>query len=306
MKLIAPIPITDQVMAASTLSESDSVDAPLWTTGAKTVGQRVRRPDHRIYECVVAHSATAASTDYPENNLTGASAKWILVRPTNLFAAFDSVMNTASVADSEVLSWTLTPGVRVDSVALFGVYASSVRVRVTLPDGSVKYDQTQNLRLRNCRTFTEWFFKPVSFRRDVSFTDIPAYRNAIFEVIVSWPGNLPQVGEVQIGRFDFLGNVQWKPSVRTVDYSKVETDQWGGTKFTPRRAVRVVEYDLFVENESVDEVIRLLTSAKSSPRAWLGSPKFGALNLFGFAQDFQIVVDGPAGSFLNLQIQELT
>jgi len=305
MKLIAPIPITADVLAASTLSESDTADAPLWAAGAKAVKQRVRRPDHRIYECVVAHTATANAVDYPENNLAGTAAKWIFVRPTNLYAAFDSVMNTASVATDEVLSWTLTPGVRTNSVALFAVRASSVRVRVTV-DGVVKYEKIQNLRLRNCRTWSEWFTKTRSFRRDVSFTDLPMYRNAVIEIVVTWPGNRPEVGECQLGRFDFLGRVQWEPSVRTVDYSKVETDIWGSTKFTPRRAVRVVEYDLFIDNASIEEVLRLLTLAKSAPRAWLGSPVFGFLNLFGFVQDFQIVLKRPSGSFLNLQIQELT
>ena len=305
MKLIAPIQITSDVLAASTLAESDAVDAPLWAAGVQAKGQRVRRPDHRIYQCVVPHTATAAVADYPENNLADTTAKWVFVRPTNLYAAFDSVMNTASIADSEVLSWTLTPAARVNTVALFGVRASSVRVRVTV-NGVVKYEQIQNLRLRNCRTWTEWFTKTRSFRRDVSFTDLPMYRGAVIEIVVTWPGNLPEVGEAQIGRFDFLGDVQWKPSVRTVDYSKVETDIWGNTKFMPRRAVRVIEFDLFVKNETVDEVLRLLTLAKSSPRAWFGTPLFGALNLFGFVQDFQIVIDNPRGSFLNLQIQELT
>jgi len=305
MKLIAPIAITDSVLVASSLSESDSGDAPLWSPGAKTKGQRVRRPDHRVYECVTPHTAADVTMDYPENNLAGTSAKWILVRPTNLYAAFDSVMSTASVGDGEVLSWTLLPVARVDSVVLFGVRAASVRVRVTV-GGLVKYDKTQNLRLRNCRSWSEWFTKPRSFRRDVSFTDLPMYRNAVIEIIVTWQGRQPEVGEVQLGRFDYLGQVQWEPSVRTVDYSKVETDVWGNTRFTPRRAVRVVEFDLFIANESVDEVLRLLTLAKSAPRAWLGTPLFGLLNLFGFVQDFQIVIRGPEGSFLNLQIQELT
>lgn len=303
MKLIAPIPITDALIKASSLTETDSIDAPLWRTGSFIKGQRVRRPDHRIYECVVSHTATANATDYPENNITGSAAKWIFVRPTNMYAAFDSVVNTASVAESEVLSWTLAPGERFDSVALFGVRAASVRVRVTA--GTVKYEKTQNLRLRNCRSWTEWLTKGISFRSDVSFTDLPTYRDATLEINIIWPGNRPQVGELQIGRFDFLGSIQWKPSVRTIDYSKVETDTWGNTKFTPRRAVRVVEYDLFILNETFDEALRLLTLAKSSPRSWLGSPKYGALNLFGFAQDWQIVLTSPAGSFLNLQIQEL-
>ena len=304
MKLIVPIPITDAVLAASSLSESDSGDAPLWAAGAKTKGQRVRRPDHRIYECMAAHTATAVAADYPENNLTGTPAKWSFVRPTNLYSAFDSVVSTASVADSEVLSWTLTPKVRFDSVVLFGVRASRVRVRVTV-GGVVKYDKTKNLRLRNCRSWSEWFTKNISSRPDVSFTDLPAYRDAVVEIIVTWPGNRPEVGELQIGRFDFLGRVKWQPSVRTIDYSKVETDEWGTTKFKPRPVVSVVEYDLFVLNENFDEALRLLKQAKSSPRAWLGSPVYGALNLFGFAQDWQIVLTSPAGSFLNLQIQEL-
>jgi len=300
MKVITPISITDAVLSSSSLVENDTVDAPVWVAGTFAVGARRRRPNHRVYECLTAHTATNISADYPEN-----SSKWLLVRPTNLYAAFDSVISTPSIGASDVLSWVLTPGVRVDSIAMFGVYGSSVRVRVTRA-GVVKYDKTQNLRLRNCRSWSEWFTKAVTFRRDISFTDLPTYRDAVIEIIVYWPGNLPRVAEMQIGRFDFLGKVQWKPSVRTVDYSKVETDQWGNTKFSPRRAVRVVEYDLFIENENVDEAIRLLTLAKSAPRAWLGSPKFGALNLFGFVQDFQVVVDGPAGSFLNIQIQELT
>ena len=305
MKLIAPIAVTDAVLAASTLEENDSVEPALWAAGTKAKGQRVRRPNHRVYECVTAHTATAAEVDYPENNLKGTPPKWRLVRPTNLYASFDSVMNTASVATSEMLSWTFTPGARIDSVALFGVRASSVRVRVTV-DGDVKYDKTQNLRLRNCRTWSEWFTKVRSFRKDVSFTDLPKYRNAVIEVVVSWPGNLPQVGELQLGRFDFLGDVQWKPSIRTVDYSKADPNEWGDIEFIPRRAVRVIECDLFLQNENIEEVLRLLTLAKSAPRAWLVSPKHGYLNLFGFVQDFQIVVERPSGSFLNLQIQELT
>ncbi|MEH6434280.1 hypothetical protein [Massilia sp. DD77] len=305
MKLIAPVPITDAVMGASSLEENDTDDAPLWTAGAKAAGDRVRRPNHRVYECVVPHNATSAAVDYPENNSTGESRKWIFVRPTNLYAAFDSAKRTASVANGEVLSWTLTPGVRVDSLSLFGVLASAVRVRVTVA-GVIKYDRTQSLRLRNCRSWSEWFTKPIAFRSDVSFTDLPMYRDAIIEIIVSWPGNIPQVGEIQIGRYDYLGAVKWEPSIRTVDYSENEPDQWGTIEFRPGESVRVVEYDLFIRNEDVDEVVRLLTKAKSAPRAWLGSPKFGALNLFGFAQDFQLVVRSPAGSFVNLQIRELT
>lgn len=305
MKMIAPIQITDAILTASSLSETDSGDAPLWVAGAQTKGQRVRRPNHRIYECVTAHTATNVAADYPENNLAGTAPKWFFVRPTNLYAAHDSVMNTASVANSDLLSWTFTPGTRVTEVALFAVYASSVRVRMTV-NGIVKYDVTQNLRLRNCRSWTEWFTKAVSFRRDVSFTGLPSYRNAVLEIIVSWPGNVPTVGEVQIGRASFLGSMQWKPSVRTIDYSGVDPDAFGNIQFIPRRAVRVVECDLFVRNDQVEETLRVLTLAKSSPRAWLGSPKFGVLNLFGFAQDFQIVLSGPGGSFLNLQIQELT
>lgn len=305
MKLIAPVPITDAVLAASSLSENDTDDAPLWTTGAKVFGQRVRRPNHRIYECVVPHTATSAITDYPENSSSGASRKWIFVRPTNLYAAFDGAKRTASVGAGDVLSWTLTPGVRIDSIAMFAVEASSVRVRVTVA-GIVKYDRTQNLRLRNCTSWSEWLSKSISFRKEVSFTDLPAYRAAVIEIIVSWPGNIPRVGEMQIGRFDFLGDMLWGAGVRTKDYSEVETDAWNTTEFRPGETVDIVDCDLFIKHEFQQEAFRLLRQAKSAPRAWLGSPKFGVLNPFGYALDWQVVLTGPAGSHINLQIQELT
>jgi hypothetical protein len=305
MYMVTPIPVTDAVFAASSLTENDTDDNPLWTPKAFAVKNRVRRPNHRIYECLIAHTATNVSTDYPENNLTGNTPRWLEVGPTNAWAAFDTTMSTQSMASSDTLSWTLTPIQRFDTVTVFEVDgAASVRVRVTVA-GVVKYDQTKLLRLRNTRSWSEFFLKPISFRRNVTFTGIPAYRNAALEVIVQGIGTVPLVGDVQFGRSDYIGDPEWKPSVRTIDYSGTATDTFGKIKFVPRRVVRVVEIDVFVENERFDEVCRLLRTAKQSVRPWLGDDRYDALNLVGFVQDFQIVLESPAGSFLNIRIQEV-
>lgn len=305
MKLIAPVLITDAVLTASSLTENDTDDAPLWGAGAKTVEQRVRRPTtHRVYECLVAHTAADVAGDYPENNLTGPTPKWLTVKPTNKHAAFDNVMSTQSVAP-ESMSWTLSLVNIADSVTMYEVEALTVRVKQTV-GGVVKYDKTVNTRNRNVRTFRDFFFKPVTFRRDVSFTDLPPYRNSTVEITVSKPGSVAKVGDIQVGRFDSLGDMLWAPSVRAVDYSIVTADKFGNTLFTPRRVVNVVECDIFVENGNFDEVVRLLKLGKSSPRSWLGDPRFGALNNFAYVQDFRVVLSSPAGSNLNIQLQGLT
>lgn len=309
MHMITPVKITDAVLYASSLAENDTDDAPLWAAGAKTVKQRVRRPTtHRVYECQVAHTAADTAADYPENNTAGATPKWLAVRPTNLYAVFDEVMSTQSFgagSTPEVLSWTVLPVERIDAVALFGVDAKSVRCKVSA-GGVVRYDKTIETRAKNCFTWSEWFFKAISRRRDVAFKDIPSYRNATVEITVVKPGGVPKVADLQIGRAEFTGELMWGVQLRRIDYSGVKTNIFGTTEFIPRRSANIVECDVFVENEAFDDVCRVLETSKSAARAWLLDDKYGALNNFAFVQDFRVVLQDPAGSKLSIQLQQLT
>lgn len=306
MKMITPILINDAAMAASTLEENDA-DGVVWAAGTHAINKRVRRPNHRIYQCAVAHTATNIVADYPENNLTGTAPRWVLVGATNKWAAFDGVVNTKSLANAadNVLSWTLTPESRFSDVALYGVEAAQVRVRVTV-DGVIKYDQSTNMRMRNTRSWSEWFNKPIAFRRAVAFGDIPVYRGAVLEIIATWEGNRPSVGDIQIGRADLVGEVQDEPGVSFEDYSVVTKNRWGDTTFTPGKTVRIIDIDVFVDNENASEVDRILRSAASAGRGFIIDDRFDHLNCFGYVVDSDSILRINDGSMFNIKIQELT
>lgn len=293
------------------LTENDTDDAPLWAAGAKTVGQLVRRANaHRVYECLIAH--TAGASDYPEVNLTGTTPKWLELRPTNKYAAFDTVIASQAVGtttgggDASTLVYVLRPGKACNVAALFNLDATRVTVSVVDSAGVLRYQRTENLRLRNCRSWSEWFFKPITRRRDFAFTGLPYYANATLVITVQKPGSVAKLGDLVVGRSEYLGEIQWEPEVRHVDYSRVVTDAFGVTKFVKRNNAKLLSCDLFVLNEEFDETNRLLGLYSSTALAFVGDERFQSTIVLGFVQDSRAVLKDPAGSFIYVQIQGLS
>lgn len=295
----------------SSLTENDTDDAPLWAAGAKTVGQLVRRATtHRVYECLVAH--TAGASDFPEENLDGLTPKWLELRPTNKYAAFDSVIASQAVGtttgsgDASTLVYVIRSSKAADVIALFNLDATRVTVSVVDSAGVLRYRREENTRLRNCLKWSDWFFKPISRRRDLAFTSAPYYANSLIVITVSKPASVAKVGDIVVGRSEYLGEVQWEPEVRYVDYSRVVTDAFGITKFVKRNNAKLLSCDLFVFNEEFDETNRLLALYSSTALAFVGDERFQSTIVFGFVQDSRAVLKDPAGSFIFVQIQGLT
>jgi hypothetical protein len=64
--------------------------------------------------------------------------------------------------------------------------------------------------------------------------------------------------------------------------------------------------ELFVENELVDEVRRLMAEYTATVLLWSGSGPFRSTTMLGILRDFEAVLDSPAGSFCNVEILGLT
>lgn len=132
--IIRPIMITDAMLIATDVPETDSTKGE-WAVGtAYTAGDTVRVTTsgvHKVYECLT--NVTGGSS--PEVDVLAAVPKWLDCGATNRWKPFDKVVGTqASQATSE--TWVLKPGL-IDSIAILNVEAAEVQI--------VLADQDQNL-----------------------------------------------------------------------------------------------------------------------------------------------------------------
>lgn len=306
MRIIVPTKVTDAILFASSLTENDTDDAPLYNPATSyAAGARVRRAEtHKVYESTVAGNVG----NTPELNLTGNTPKWIEVRSTNKWAPFDNVVSTqAATAVNTPLTYTLEPGAGefVDAVSFFNLDATSVRVQLLDSGGVSRYDKTIDLRSKFSKGWRDYFFKKVVRKRDVVFMDLPLYANPQILITITKTNSIAKVGDIIIGRATELGELQWAPEVRIIDYSRKDTDAFGNTKFTKRRNAKLLTCALFIENELFDEVRRIVAEYTSTPLAWVGDEQYGSTIVFGFCRDFRAVLASPAGSEVSLEIEGL-
>jgi hypothetical protein len=298
----------------SSITENDTDDAPLWNgdpanNGAGntyTQGQKARRPGtHRVYECLITHNTQNTSADYPENNLAGNTPKWMDYGPTNLYAPFDHEVDTPAQASGS-FTYVFRPGQIVTALAIVGAEARDVRVSVVDYDGTLVYRKTKTLRVRNCRSFSDYFFKPVSYKEAEVFDDLPPYYRGLICVTVNKPNSTARAGDIIIGRVEEVGELQTKPKIRTLRYSAIKTDAFGRTKFTKRRSAKLFSGQCFVEADPpslADEAVRVMDAYTADPVVIVGDAAWSSLIVLGFVQDFELDLDADEGSFFDFQFQ---
>jgi len=256
MRVIPPLVITDSILTTSSIAEP-SAGETLWSSAtAYTVGTVViLTSTHRKYECLVANTNFS-----PDVNLTGAAPKWLDVGPTNKWAMFDAYRNSASTATTSI-SVSLTPGKRIDSIALTGVQAASVTITLTVL-GDTKYTYTESLVTRRTTTWSEYFFGSFTFRPSLVRFDIPPYTGAVVTVTLTGVGTVA-LGSLTIGTNVFLGSTQYNATSNALNFSTITRDVFGNAILIPRRAVPKTDQTLFIAKELTNSVrdVRTLLNA---------------------------------------------
>jgi hypothetical protein len=283
----------------SNVAENDTDDGATWSAAtAYAVNAKVRRPNHRTYLAL-----QASTNKTPETNTTGATPIWQDVGPTKRFAVFDNKYSTTAGA-AEVVTYLLRPGAVATAAGVLGLDGNDVRVSVVdAASGAQVYRKTKNLRIKNCRSLTDYLFKPISRRRDEVFDDLPPFKNALICVTVTKPGSTAQVADIVAGRLEYLGETQWAPEIRSKRRSIITDDGFGNLTFTKRRKSKLLTVDVSIDNALVDDTTRLIDTYTDQPCVIIGDARWTVLIILGFVQDFRLVLESPAGSLYNAQIE---
>jgi len=301
MKVIKPKEITDDEFSSSTVAENDY---SAWDSGtAYVVGDKViRTSTHRIYECLVNN------TNYvPEDNLTGATPKWLDYAPTNRWAMFDDVVGTVTTATSP-LTVVINPGV-TGAIGFLGLIGTQLDVTLKdSPGGTTVYEKTISLDGTIITSWYDWFFEDYTQLSDLVIADLPdSYADP--ELTISVTGS-SQVGcgLVKCGKLYTIGNTQYGANVGITDYSRKEQDDFGNWTILQRSFNKNANIQIECDPSDLNKIYRLLSELRTIPVFWIGTTESGfePLLIYGFYRDFSIDIAYYSMHYCTLEIEGLT
>ena len=302
MRAIPPLTITDSILTSSTIAEPAAGETAWSAVTAYTVGQQaIRTSTHRIYQRLVAGTTATA----PESD----TANWLDVGPTNRWAMFDTLRNSASTATTS-MTIVLTPGRRIDSIALVGVVAESVSISMSV-GGSPVYSVTDNLILRNTITWYKYFFGAFTYSGAAVHFDLPPYSNGVITITISRASGTVSCGAVVVGQNVYLGQVLSQAKSEANNFSTVTRDAFGNATLVQRRTVPGASMTIHATNDMVDPIRDLRALGNATPMIWSGlddkvtNPCFDSLLICGVYKEFGIDMQNTGYATINLSLEEI-
>lgn len=300
MKLVKPVTIDDTVMLSSTVPETDY---SLWSSVTTyIVGNRIRRPNHIIYESLVASNLN----NIPENTtiaVTPAAPKWLEIGKVNRWRMFDALVDSyTEVATSLVVDLASS---NAGALCLFGLLGATLNVKVISPELAVVYDNTVDLEGSYVTDWSEYFFTGFSQVEQVVLTDLPVYYTATVRITIT--GSTVRCGHCVLGGVADLGSLEYGATAGIIDYSRKDTDAFGNTTFIQRAFSKRMSGRLWFANTSMTALQRMLASVRAVPCVWIGTDDvtYDALVVYGYYKDFNIEVAYPDTSYCSLEIEGL-
>jgi hypothetical protein len=301
MKVIPPLEITDARLVSSNTAEPGTGETAWVEATTYVLGQRVvRSTTHSIYENVLA----GANSGLPENTPT----RWLLVGPTNRGAMFDLLRNSQTVAASP-LTVQLSPGRRINSLALLGVEAGSATVSMTV-GGEVVYSVTRNMSRRTTTTWSEYFYGEFIFKPNLILFDLPLFSNSTVTITLTSTTGSVKCGACVIGTAVDIGSAEYTAESDALNFSKIDRDTFGNAVLIPRRSVPKTQQTLFLDKEGVNKVIDVREKLNAVPAVWSGLDDdqdgyFDALLILGIYKQFTVNLAYPDYAKVTLQLEEI-
>ncbi|HEY8035207.1 MAG TPA: hypothetical protein VIF37_06420 [Methylobacter sp.] len=306
MRVIPPLTITDARLTSSSIAEPDTGEVVWVATANYAVGTTViRTTTHRKYECQIA----GVDATLPEL----ATTRWLDVGPTNRYAMFDMLRSSATVAPL-TLTTVLTPGERVDSIALLGMVADSASFTMTsAAGGGIVYDSGMiNLRRRRVFGWRDFLYAPFIRQPSAIFFDLPPYSDATITITLTISSGNVECGACVIGRQVYIGAVQYDAESTALNFSTVTRDFAGNVNtMTPRRNVPQTIQRIECDKSRVDSIYDLRNIMAGRPGVWsalddsTSDGYFAALLILGFYTKFTINVRDPLIALASLDLEEI-
>jgi len=294
MKVIKPNTITVGMVAATTATETYATWSSA-TTYALT--------DRKVYGNYIYESIQGSNLNkQPDTN----PLWWSLIGPSNKWAMFDSEINTNTIQASP-LTVSVSPGL-CNSISVLGITGTAISIVVKNGvGGATVYSKSLSLDGTVINDWYQYFFEPFVQRGEVVLTDLPPYSNAYVTVSITGSGSVG-CGQLSLGTFYQLGNVQSGATAGITDYSRKDTDSFGATTLVKRAFSKRMSVNLQLNTVEINKLQRILSDLRATPCTWIGSENtqtYSPLVVWGFYRDFSINIAYPTISFCSLEVEGL-
>ena len=288
--------VTPAMLVASNVPETDYPAWAVGTTYAKDA-RVIVVSEHKIYQSVQAGNLGKS----PATEDTW----WKEVSATNRWKLLDLSSSTQTVSAGDIY-YEIKPGVATTALCLLNMSgALSVRGRVTDPTFGVMYDKTTSLiSIPGESGWYAWFFGERTQEDQFIALDLPSYPNAVIRIDVT---GAPSIGVLMLGQLKSIGiGVRSGARVGIKDFSMKSRNEWGDTVLKPGAFADRASFTLLLANAEVDNVKRQLTSVRGAPCLFIGYQRYACTIVFGFYQEFDIVIPYLHNSECTIDIEGLT
>ena len=229
---------------------------------------------------------------------------WMIEGP----AMFDLERNTGTTQASP-LTVVITPGERIDSLALVGLIADSVTIAVT-SGGPTVYTATIDLTTREVLNWYDYFFQPFTYASSVAKFDLPPYVNGIITVTITRASGAVTCGGLITGLNTYLGTTIHSAEADALNFSRVTRDEYGNSELVPRRTVPKVNMTIVCEKANVNKARAIQALGNATPMLWSGiddqdSGYFEAVLILGIYKGFRISMDQPETATISLELEDV-
>jgi hypothetical protein len=204
---------------------------------------------------------------------------------------YKNIGNTWSIgtftSNPEVIDRTIRPGRRINSIGLVGVYASTVRIMMTVPGvPDPVYDKTFTMSSKAGGSWYQYYFGQFVTRDNLAEFDLPPYNNADIRIIVSAPGGTARVGMMVIGWAKSIGTAVKCTSLGRKKYSTVKDEFDGSITMTRRGQRRSIDFQVTLKGDQISSVQRILDEVDDIPALYVGSSNLAYTVIVGIYDDF--------------------
>jgi hypothetical protein len=151
-----------------------------------------------------------------------------------------------------------------------------------------------------------WFFEPRNARQYFVALDLPSYPTATLRIDLAAIG-AAYVGAIVFGYQRQIGRgVNFGARLGIQDYSRKERNAFGDVQLVQRAYALRNSLSMLVDNAELDNTARLLAELRSTPCLWIASSLYESLVIFGFYNNFEMLISYPHYSECSLDIEGLT
>jgi hypothetical protein len=235
-------------------------------------------------------------------------AQWTEIGAQNAHKMFDDYTNTQTFASADINVVLDADG--FSEVGLFGLYGTEVTLALKKGGATIK---TETFDLRTFIPESGWYawlFYPYELGTDKLRWSFPKYASgATLEIEITLRSSQAACGMVVMGNARDLGITRYGVKVGIDDYSIKDTDSLGRTYLAQGNYADRADIEMWLTNTNIDYVSQSLRQVRGVPAMFdlnnSGGTAFQSMILYGYTQNFDIIIPGPVRSKCNLEVRGL-